>query len=105
MKRYTHLTITERETLANALLLGFTLVDIANAMGRHKSTLSRQISKCRLGRYGYRAFTAQVLYQQRQKIAKRPKKILSSPFLEEYIPRHLRTYWSPEEIANRLKIE
>lgn len=105
MKRYIHLNFTERETLANALLLGVKSVDIAKAMGRHKSTLSREISKCRLGYGGYRAFTAQVLYQQRQKVAKRPNKILSSPFLEEYIQRHLRKYWSPEEIANRLKME
>lgn len=105
MKQYKHLTIFEREVLANKLLLGGKLTDIAKAMGRDKSTLSREISKCRLGYGGYRAFTAQVLYQQRQKIAKRPKKIENNPLLEEYIQKHLRKYWSPEEIANRLKIE
>lgn len=105
MKRYTHLTIIERETLANALLLGHKLTDIAKAMGRDKSTLSREISRCRLGRYGYRAFTAQVLYQRRQGIAKRPEKIDTNPELKEYIHNHLKLGWSPEQIANRLKME
>lgn len=105
MKRYNHLTIFERETLSNFLVRGNQLTDIANSMGRHKSTLSREISRCRLGRSGYRAFTAQVLYQQRQKVAKRPNKISTNPILEEIIQRYLRKYWSPEEIANRLKME
>jgi len=43
MKRYKHLTIFERETLANKLLLGQNLEDIGKAMGRHKSTLSREV--------------------------------------------------------------
>lgn len=105
MKRYNHLTISERETLSNFLVRGSQLTDIANAMGRDKSTLSREISKCRLGRFGYRAFTAQVLYQQRQQIAKRPKKIENNPELQEYIHQHLKLDWSPEQIANRLKME
>lgn len=65
MKRYKHLSIFERETLAQSLLQGGSLGDVAKAMGRDKSTLSREISKCRLGRHGYRALTAQGLAEQR----------------------------------------
>lgn len=105
MKQYKHLSIFERETLNNLLVRGGSLGDISKAMGRDKSTLSREISKCRLGRFGYRALTAQALLNVRQSVGKRPKKIENNPLLEEYIQKHLRKYWSPEEIANRLKIE
>lgn len=105
MKSYKHLTIFEREFLAGELLLRRKLTDIAKIMGRDKSTLSREISRCRLGRYGYRALTAQGLLEQRTHIAKRPKKILSNPLLEIEIHKYLRRRWSPEQIANRLKME
>ena len=55
MKRYKHLTIFEREVLASELLLRHKLTDIAKAMGRDKSSLSREVSRCRLGYGGYRA--------------------------------------------------
>ena len=105
MKRYTQLTISEREVLANSLLLRHGLKDIAIAMGRDKSTLSREVSRCRLGYGGYRALTAQAICNQRKLIAKRPGKIDNNPKLLEYIHNHLKLGWSPEQIANRLKME
>lgn len=105
MKRYKHLDIFERESLSQLLLRGGSLADIAKVMGRDKSTLSREISKCRLGRYGYRALTAQALLEQTKHIAKRPKKIENNPLLEIEIHKYLRKKWSPEQIANRLKME
>lgn len=105
MKRYTHLTIFEREVLAGELLLRHKLTDIAKVMGRHKSTLSREVSKCRLGYGGYRALTAQALVNAGKMVAKRHKKIENNPALEAYIHQRLRKGWSPEQIANRLKME
>ena len=105
MKRYKHLTIFERETLSQLLLRGGKLTEISKAMGRDKSTLSREISKCRLGYGGYRALTAQALVEQRRHIAKRPKKILNNPLLESEIHKYLRMKWSPEQIASRLRLE
>lgn len=105
MKEYKHLTIFERENLSSYLIRGWKLCDIASVMGRDKSTLSREISRSLLGRHGYRALTAQALFRQRNQVTRRVKKISSNPFLEEYIHIGLRAYWSPEEIANRLKLE
>lgn len=79
--------------------------DIAKAMGRHKSTLSREISNGKLGRSGYRALTVQVFVEERKHIARKPKKILNNPLLESEIHKYLRLRWSPEEIANRIKME
>lgn len=105
MKPYKHFTIFERETLANLLVRGNSLADIAKTIGRHKSTLSREISRGKLGRAGYRALTAQFFVEQRKHIPKRPRKIQSNPLLESEIHTYLRKKWSPEQIANRLKVE
>lgn len=105
MEIYKHLSLFERETLSNLLVQRKSLSDIANAMGRHKSTLSREISRTRLTRYGYRAFTAQVLCNRRNDIPKKSKKIENNEKLQEYIHERLKLGWSPEQIANRVKLE
>lgn len=105
MKRYKHLTVFERDTLSCLLVRGMSLTDISKVMGRHKSTLSREIFLCKLGRSGYRALTAQALLEQRKHFPKRPKKIENNQLLEEYVHTGLRKGWSPEQIANRLKME
>lgn len=105
MKRYKHLTISERETLGQLLVRGWSLTDIAKAMGRHKSTISREISNSKLSRYGYRALIAQALVEPRIHTARRGKKIENNLQLQEYIQTHLKLGWSPEQIANRLKME
>jgi transposase, IS30 family len=105
MKRYHHLSLFERETLGKLLFKGMSLADIAKAMGRNKSTLSREISRTQLGRGGYSAFSAEVVVQRRHLSAKKPRKIESNEKLKEFIHKHLRLEWSPEQIANRLKLE
>ena len=105
MKKYTHLTIFERESLSYYLIRRFSLGSIAKIMGRHKSTLSREISHSRQSIYSYRALTAEGICRIRKTVAKRPKKIESNPLIKEYIHNHLKLSWSPEEIAGRLKLE
>jgi IS30 family transposase len=105
MKTYTHLTITEREMLDRLLFRGMSMSDCAKAMGRHKSTLSREITRTRLSRFGYRAFSAEVEAKRRQAVAKKPRKIETTEALREYIHKHLKLQWSPEQIAKRLKLE
>ena len=105
MKRYHHLSLFEREMLSKLLFRGMSLSDSAKAMGRHKSTLSREITRTRLGKGGYSAFSAEVVAQRKHHLAKKPKKIETNETLKEYIHAHLRKGWSPEQIANRLKME
>lgn len=105
MKTYKHVTITERETLDRLLFRGMSISDIAKAMGRHKSTLSREIARTRLTRHGYRAFSAEVEAQKRQSVAKKPKVIENNEALKAYIHTQLRLRWSPEQIVNRIKLE
>lgn len=105
MKTYKHLTLFERETVGQLLVQRKSLSDIAKAIGRDKSTISREISRTRLTRYGYRAFSAEVETSRRQSVAKKPKKIENNEILRVYIHDHLKLGWSPEQIANRLKME
>lgn len=105
MKKYKHLTLFERETISQLLVSRKSLSNISKVIGRNKSTICREISRTRLTRFGYRAFTAQVLVLRRQKVAKKPEKIENNPELKEYVHTHLKLKWSPEQIANRLKIE
>ncbi|MDO8658260.1 MAG: IS30 family transposase [Candidatus Levybacteria bacterium] len=105
MKKYKHLTLFERETISQFLSRRNNLSDIAKVIGRDKSTICREISRTKLTRYGYRAFTAQVLVLRRQKVTKKPEKIENNEELKEYIHTRLKLRWSPEQIANRLKIE
>lgn len=105
MKKYHHLTLFERETVSQLLVQRKSLSNIAKAIGRDKSTISREISRTRLTRYGYRAFSAEVETRRRQSVAKKPKRIESNTTLKDYIHEHLNLGWSPEQIANRLKME
>lgn len=105
MKIYKHLTLFERETVGQLLIQRESLSDIAKAIGRDKSTISREIARTRLTRYGYRAFSAEVETRRRQSVAKKQKKIENNTALRDYIHEHLKLSWSPEQIANRLKLE
>src|SRR5687768_4340759 len=105
MKQYTHLTIFEREMLDRLLFRGMSLTDIAHAMGRSKSTLSREITRSRMTRGSYRAFSAEVIARKKCQIPKKPTKIATNEQLQSYIHDHLKADWSPEQIANRLKKE
>lgn len=105
MREYKHLTIIERETLSNYLARNWSITDVAHIMGRDKSTISREIKRSLLGRYGYRALTAQALFLKRNMVPRKKKRIENNPVLEKYIHTHLKMRWSPEEIAGRLKLK
>lgn len=105
MKLYNHLTILEREMLDKLLFRGMSLTDCARIMGRNKSTISRELSRSKMTRHSYRAFSAQVHALRRSAVPKKPHKIINNPRLKEYIHEHVRLGWAPEQIANRLKLE
>lgn len=105
MKQYHHLTVLERESLGYQLAQRKKIADIARAMGRHKSTLYREIAQSGFTQGSYRALTGQYAAFQRQQAAKKPQKIQTNEALTQYIHDHLKLRWSPEQIAKRLKKE
>jgi IS30 family transposase len=104
-KHYSHLTVTERERLAKMYYEGQSLANMAKALRRNKSTISRELS--RNGPTVYRCYApcrAQLRSDERRKKASRRPR-LSDERIRSYVREKLTLGWSPEIIAGRLPLE
>ena len=100
MTHYTQLTETQRYQIY-ALHKGLnTQKAIAQIIGVHPSTISRELHRNK-GLKGYRPKQAHQLASERR--AKPVQRIQSTHWAE--VERLLKRYWSPEQIANRLRKE
>lgn len=108
MGRYSHLSTADREDIMCMLAEGKGVCAIARAIGRDKSTVSREISRNSLpagGRLRYRASAAGALYEERRGRCRRPR-LLDDPGLRSLVQdKILERHWSPEQIAGRLALE
>lgn len=102
-RTYTHLTACERYHTEVQLKQGISLSKIAAAMGRHKSTLSRELKRnlAEAGDYCHRL--AQDLAERRH--ADKPKAVKMDDALRVEIASCILQRWSPEQISGRLKLE
>jgi len=100
---YTHLTPSEREKIQILLQCGFSRSAIARQLGRHKSSLSRELRRNGGGDGRYRPAVAQLRYYARR--AARPAPKTDNPRLMAYVVARLKECWSPEQIAGRLPLE
>lgn len=96
------LSLAEREEIRAGLERGDTFTAIALAVGRAVSTVSREVG-AKGGRHAYRAWQAHADAGQRARRPKRPK--LACSHLAAKVTAWLEEWWSPEEIARRLRIE
>jgi IS30 family transposase len=105
MKSYTRLTLNEREKISQGLWRGETFRRIAERIGRPECTVGREVwknVKYKLRSYhGVKAHTKAC----ERSIRGRPKKFEVNIRLREHVEEKLRLEWSPEEIAERLKLE
>lgn len=95
------LTAADRGAIEVLLQEKYIVSKIAEVIGFHKSTVSREINK-RSTSTGYVALVAQADYEKRRKRS-RKKTRLDSSKLQKYIVNKLEAGWSPEQIAGRLK--
>ena len=104
MRRYRHLSAEERDRIAEMYARHEGVSAIAAAIGRNKSTASREIARNgRNGRYG--AIAAQSRSDARRK-ACRPRKRLSDPALAAEVRRRIvDDRRSPEQIDGRSRLE
>lgn len=95
------LTLADREEITIGLSRGERLTAIADRLGRSVSTVSREVA-ANGGRDAYRAWSGQLRAQER---ARRPKasKLGSCPRLRDQVEAWLSEWWSPDEIAQRLR--
>ena len=99
---YKHLSIVEREKIAIYLALGWSICSIAKSLGRNKSTIWREVAR---NPGDYLPSKAQARYRRRR-LNCRPKKKLADADLFALVRKmFLGCHWSPEQIANRLKLE
>ena len=97
---YSHLSITDRIKIETYLELGLKPCQIANKLGVHKSTISRELRRCL---NGYSAALAQEQYDHRAK--QKGWKSRLTPKLKKEIEDVLKSSWSPEQICGRYQLE
>lgn len=104
MGKYRRLDLDERESISRYLADNKNLAEIAVHLGRSKSTISRELKQAGMTKKTYRAIYAQFESSIKQTVPKKKSKIASNHTLQEYIHEHLRLYWSPEQIAQELRL-
>jgi len=98
---YKHLSQTERYQIHALLKANLTYSEISNILGRHKSTISREISR-NTGKRGYRPAQAEQLCQQKVQASRNAR--VTHPLVREQISHYLHLQWSPEQIASTLPV-
>lgn len=104
MSHYKHLTPFEREKIYLLYEQNKTMSFIARTLGRHKSTISRELRR-NIGEQGYSPGAPQEAYLHRRNLCKPKLKLADSIALEYVREKFLKQKWSPEQIAGRLKLE
>ena len=103
MSPYSHFTTDERLCIQNLLASDFSIRKIAACLGRSPSSVSREIKR-NSGKKGYNFWWAQSLtiYRHRNNARRR---ILPDTPEWDYITEKLESFWSPEEITGRWRLE
>jgi IS30 family transposase len=98
---YTHLSQTERYQIQALMKAGQTQIEIARILGRHKSTISRELARGS-GRRGYRPRQAQNRSEERSQGSRNAARV--SPEIWCSAKAFIGLQWSPEQIASQLPI-
>lgn len=98
--KYTHLTQDERYQIAILAKAGHDKSEIARLMERHKSTISREMTRNR-GARGYRSKQAHALSQSRIRAAQNSPRVAAGTWAIVHLK--LAETWSPEQISGTLR--
>lgn len=100
---HTHITDAERLEISILFGKGYSHRDIGNTMGRSHTSIGREIIRNSVNGE-YQPIKAKLKSRVRRKQSKyQGMKVRVRPELEIYIIERLKLYWTPEEIAGRLK--
>lgn len=104
-KQYKHLSLVEREKIAEMQWEGKTVSYIATMLNRDKSTISREV--CRNASPLYRCYmpsrAQNRLNERRAQASQRIR--LKNDDIRSYVISKLKEHWSPEIIAGRIRID
>lgn len=102
MTKYHRISLSERENIYTLLQTNQNQTFIANQLGRNKSSISREIARCKYDDIGYipdRANNFAI------RLAQRNSHIFRSANLSNCVISLLKGGWSPQQISGRLKHE
>jgi IS30 family transposase len=98
-----HFILSEREVVSQMVYVGKSNTEIANATGRHRVTIWRERRRNGDGDE-YSAATAQARAEERRR--ERPlERKLEARQTREFVEAKLTEFWSPDQIAGRLREE
>jgi IS30 family transposase len=98
------LSIEERIEIGMRIAKGESNAQIARGLGRHRSTIGREIARCGRRRGHYAPFVAE---RRARRLACRPKpsKLSGSPRLLAAVEAGLLKRWSPRQISAKLRVD
>lgn len=114
---YRHVSLSDRRIIFRMIHENRPIRQIADAIGRHCSTVYREIGRNKIQperdnrpfryfdyhrREGYYPVSADNLARQRRQ---RQRKLVARPDLRRHVLDRLRAAWSPQQIAGRLALE
>ena len=94
-----HLTQDQRSQLYSLKSMGHTVIEIANHLGYHRSTIYREVQRNIGGRGDRNRQAQQKASERRQKASATPRKMTSEKW--QRVRDLLSQGWSPEQIAGR----
>lgn len=101
---YKHITPDQRNELSALKRTKIKQEEIAQLLGKNRTTIYREIkrNKNKNGKYDAR-FAKQKTREKRIKANQRFRKIENNRWLRAYIIKKIKKYWSPEQIGGRIK--
>jgi IS30 family transposase len=100
---YKQLTEEERHKIAAMRAAKWSSKEIAEALGRHRSTIHREVKRNRTNAGWYIAVTAGAMTRGRRRRSRRNRRFRAEHF--EPVEAMLREDFSPEQIVGRLRLE
>jgi IS30 family transposase len=99
MEAYNHFTLAERESLALQLSKGCSYSSIAKQLGRHRSSIGREIKRNQSQKSEYMPLSATTKYLRRRKKSKRKLRYQTDQALITFTKEGLAKAWPPETIV------
>lgn len=97
-----YLELRERLQIADLHRLGLSMRQISVRLGRHPSTISRELRRHRTGSGDYLPHVADD-DAKRQRARPKPHRLVADAALRRLVQRKLNRFWSPEEISGWLR--
>lgn len=103
MSKYQHLTRVERREISMLRKRGYSIAEIAVELGRHRSSMYREIKRNTVSGKYVAAKADHKAYVSRKYAKYQAMRIIGDMKLREYVENGLLVKgWSPEQIAGRI---